>query len=115
MMVMSNPAMVNMVSQGIMALDANDRAVKRVEAQHFIDSTAFKGLILAVIALYVISILVQAVIPGTITTFSNTSAITGYSTWSSSVTSAWSSIPSVVIVVVVVIFIAIIVAVVNML
>ncbi len=86
-----------------------------MEVSHKMDTGAFKGLIIAILALYVISILVQAVIPGAITTFSNTSAITGYSTWSSSTTSAWGSLPSLVIVDVVVIFIAVVVAVVNML
>jgi len=115
MAVMANPATVQAVANGITAMEADNRAVQRAEAQHWVDATAFKGLIMAVIALYVVSILVQSVIPGTITTFSNTSAISGYSTWSAQTTSAWGSLPSIVVVVVVIIFIAIIVAVINML
>jgi hypothetical protein len=123
MMLMANPSTQTKVAEGITWLPAEDTLktsgssafVDRHGSVHFMDSAAFKGLIKAVIALYVIAILVQAVVPGTITTFSNTTAITGYSTWSSSVTSAWGSLPSVVIVVVVVIFIAIVVAVINLL
>jgi type II secretory pathway component PulF len=107
MVLMANPDMITMTANGIM------HAPETVK--HQMDSGAFKGLIMAVIALYVIAILVQSVIPGAITTFSNTTAISGYGTWSTSVTSAWSTLPSVVIVVVVVIFIAIVVAVINML
>jgi len=123
MMVMASPKTQPKLAEGITYLPANDTLTEaggeaftdRHGSVHFMDSSAFKGLIMAVIALYVIAILVQSVIPGTVTTFSNTSAISGYSTWSSSVTSAWASLPSVVIVVVVVIFIAIVVAVINLL
>lgn len=124
MVLMANPKTQTKLAEGITYSEIeaeksaeiqNSKGLVLHSVQHFMDSGAFKGLIMAVIALYVIAILVQAVIPGTITTFSNTSAITGYSTWSASVTSAWASLPSVVIVVTVVIFIAIVVAVINML
>ena len=109
MSAMSNPAMINAVGAGISQIETTH------EAKHMMDGTAFKGLIMAVIALYVIAILVQSVVPGAITTFSNTSGITGYSTWSSQTTSAWASLPTLVVVVVVIIFIAIVIAVINML
>jgi len=95
--------------------------------KHLMDSAAFKGLIMAVIALYVIAILVQAVVPGALTSASNTTALGGqtcgtngnascYSNvWSSSSQTAWSSIPAVMVVIVVVIFIAIVIAVINLL
>jgi len=95
--------------------------------KHLMDSAAFKGLIMAVIALYVIAILVQAVVPGALTSASNTTALGGqtcgtdgnascYSNvWSSSSQTAWASIPAVMVVIVVVIFIAIVIAVINLL
>lgn len=110
MALMANPSMIPAMGSGITNLD-----VENHEVQHRVDGAAFKGLIMAVIALYVVSVLVQSVIPGAITTFSNTSAISGYSTWSAQTTTAWSSLPTLIIVVVVIIFIAIVIAVINVL
>lgn len=106
MSVMSKPETINAVGAGI---------IQTKTVTHKLDGSAFKGLIMAVIALYVVAILVQSVVPGAITTFSNTSGITGYSTWSAQTTSAWASLPTLVVVVVVIIFIAIVIAVINML
>jgi len=72
-----------------------------------------KGAIVAVIALVVIVLLVQAIVPGAITSISNTSAITGYSTWSPGTQSIWESIPMIVGVVVLMLFVALLLGVIG--
>lgn len=51
-----------------------------------------KGAIVAVVAIVVVLLLGSAILPGAITAVANTTAITGYSTWSAGTQSVWSAI-----------------------
>ena len=70
-----------------------------------------KGGIIAIVALVVIVTLGVAILPGSVTSLSNTSAISGYSTWSSGTQSIWSALGVFVALVFLLILVAILLAV----
>lgn len=55
------------------------------------------GIVMAIIALVIYSILTSSIAPTTITSLSNTTAISGYGTWSTGTQNIWTSIPTVTV------------------
>jgi hypothetical protein len=68
---------------------------------------AMKEAILAIVTIVVLLILASAIVPGAITTISNTSAITGYSTWTAGAQSMWSVIALFAVLCILLIFVGI--------
>jgi len=64
-----NPALLNLFAS---------EGKRKLKSENRFDAAGVKTLFLTIIALFVISVLIQATAPGAITGFSNGSAITGY-------------------------------------
>lgn len=74
-------------------------------------ASMLKAAIIAIVALVVIVTLGAAILPGSITTLSNTSGITGYSTWAAGTQSVWTALAVFVVLVFLLIIVAILLAV----
>lgn len=70
-----------------------------------------KASIIAIVALVVIVTLGVAIIPGSVTSLSNTSAITGYTTWSTGTQAIWIALAVFVVLVFLLILVSILLAV----
>jgi len=68
---------------------------------------AMKEAILAIVTIVVLLILASAIVPGAVTTISNTSAITGYNTWSAGSQSMWGVIALFAVLCILLIFVGI--------
>jgi len=75
------------------------------------DSGMLKGAIVAIIAVVIIVILGTAILPGVVTTLSNTSEIAGYSSWSTGTQSVWTALAVFVVIIFLVILVAVLLAV----
>ena len=72
-----------------------------------------KGAIVAIVALVIIVTLGVAILPGAVTSLSNTSAITGYSTWSAGTQSVWIALAVFVVLVFLLILVAVLLGVLS--
>lgn len=70
-------------------------------------------LLLAVITVFVLAVLASALAPTAITTLANTTAITGYTTWSASTQSIWGTLQIFAVVVILILFVAILLGVIK--
>ena len=88
MFVMANPAMLPVLANGI-------NTQKSVENRFDGVGGLIGGIVVAIIAIVIYSQMGGSIMPSSITTLSNTSAIAGYSTWSSATQNMWTNIPTI--------------------
>lgn len=105
MFVMANPAMSTSFGNGITA--------QKSVTNKFDGGNMLKVILMGIVTLVVVAQLGVAIVPASVTGLSNTSAITGYSTWSTGAQSTWGAIPGIVVLVFFLFFILILVAIVN--
>lgn len=87
MVLMANPATIPMMASGI---HAQKSVVNRFDGA----GGLIGGIVIAIIAIVIYSQMGGSIMPSSITTLSNTSAITGYTTWSTSTQNMWTNIPT---------------------
>ena len=88
MSLMANPTTIPAVANGIYASKA---------VQHRFDGVGslIGGIVVAIIAIVIYAQMGGSVMPSSITTLSNTSAISGYSTWATATQNMWTNIPTI--------------------
>ena len=87
MLLMANPATIPALANGIHAQRNEDR----------FDGPGglIGGIVIAIIAIVIYSQMGGSIMPSSITTLSNTTAISGYSTWSTATQNMWTNIPTI--------------------
>ena len=87
MVLMANPATIPVLASGIHA----QRSENRFDGV----GGLIGGIVVAIIAIVIYSQMGGSIMPSSITTLSNTTAISGYSTWSPATQNMWTNIPTI--------------------